>query len=193
MFGYIDRVDEYGEYVRIIDYKTGKIDVSPSAYYTGQKLQLQLYMSAASAGKKPAGMYYFPASIAFVKEGEEPFRMSGFTNGDGDVIRHMDLSLRGDEKSRFIDASLENNARRDKVMDEETFGDFISYSVLLARKGQAELKEGFVAPTPYDDNCRYCVCRGMCASLGAAIVREKEKKIDCKKIAEIVRKEKEGK
>lgn len=192
LFGYIDRVDEWEDCVRIVDYKTGKIDVSPTSYYTGQKLQLQLYMSAVSEGKRPAGLYYFPASVSFAKEGEEPFRMSGFTNGDGEVIRNMDLTVSGTEKSRFIDASLENNSRREKVMDEDVFRDFISYSVLVAKKGQSELKQGFVAPTPYDEQCRYCACKGMCASLGKAVVREKEKKIDCKKIAAIARREKEG-
>ncbi|MBQ8295415.1 MAG: PD-(D/E)XK nuclease family protein, partial [Clostridia bacterium] len=41
--GKVDRVDGTDEFVRVIDYKTGKIDDSASSYYTGRKLQMQLY------------------------------------------------------------------------------------------------------------------------------------------------------
>ena len=40
--GKVDRVDGTDKYVRVIDYKTGAIDDSPTSYYTGQKIQLEL-------------------------------------------------------------------------------------------------------------------------------------------------------
>ncbi len=66
--GKVDRVDsakvqtEEGEkeYVRIIDYKTGDIDDSATAYYTGQKIQMQLYMSEIKGERIPAGSFTFP-------------------------------------------------------------------------------------------------------------------------------------
>ncbi len=51
--GKVDRVDEdaHSGLVRVIDYKTGEIDVSASAYYTGRKLQLPLYLRAVATKK----------------------------------------------------------------------------------------------------------------------------------------------
>ncbi|MBQ9081615.1 MAG: PD-(D/E)XK nuclease family protein [Clostridia bacterium] len=192
MHGKIDRVDECGEYVRIIDYKTGNIDDTPTSYSVGKKLQLQLYMSAVSAGKTPAGIYYFPASVNYSKEGEAPFRMLGFMNGSEEVIKNSDITLQEGEKSKFFNASLGKNTA-DKVMSEDDFRHFIAYSVLSGRQGSKELKKGFIAPTPYADSCRYCAYKGMCAALGEAVVRKVEDKVTCKGIAEVVRRETEGK
>lgn len=186
--GKIDRVDECGEYVRIVDYKTGKTDDSAAAYYSGRKLQLQLYMSAVSAGKIPAGVYYFPAVYEYRKEDESPFRMSGFTNGAEEVIRNSDLTLKEGEKSRFINASL-GGRNTDKTMEEEDFRRFIAYSVLSGRRGAAEMKRGFIAPSPYAGSCEYCAYKGMCAAIGEAVVRKVSDRITCREIAEIVKRE----
>ena len=40
MKGKIDRVDECGEYKRIIDYKTGDISSDLASVYYGKKIQL---------------------------------------------------------------------------------------------------------------------------------------------------------
>ncbi len=192
LHGKIDRVDECGGYVRIVDYKTGAIDDTPASYYVGKKLQLQLYMSAMSADKVPAGVYYFPASLRYAQEGEEPFRMLGFMNGSEEVIRNSDTTLREGEKSRFFNAALGKNSS-DKVMEEADFRRFIAYSVLSGRKGSGELRRGFIAPTPYGDACGYCAFKGMCAALGDAVVRKTEGRITCRQIADIVKRETEGK
>ena len=42
--GKTDRIDTSDAYVRVIDYKTGEIEDSPTAYYTGRKLQLYTYI-----------------------------------------------------------------------------------------------------------------------------------------------------
>ncbi|MDE6274443.1 MAG: PD-(D/E)XK nuclease family protein [Clostridiales bacterium] len=82
LYGKTDRVDETDEYVRVIDYKTGHIDDKPVAYYTGRRLQLELYLKGASAGKKPAGAFYFPAADNFSKPDEAKYNMLGFFNGE---------------------------------------------------------------------------------------------------------------
>lgn len=191
MRGKIDRVDESEKYVRVIDYKTGNIDDSALSYYVGKKLQLQLYMSAISNEKIPAGVYYFPASVSYSKEGDAPFRMLGFMNGDEEVLRASDVNLQEGQKSAYFNAAPGKN-KTDKVMDEEDFRAFIAYSVLVGRQGSTELKQGFIAPTPYGNSCRYCAYKGMCAALGEAVERKTEEKITCKSIADIVKRIKQG-
>ena len=190
LFGKVDRVDECGDYVRIIDYKTGHIDDSAADYYAGTKMQLQLYMSAVGEGKVPAGIYYFPASLKFSKEGDEPFRMKGFMNGDKEVIKNSDLTLTedGKEKSRYVDASL-GGATSERLMDTDDFRRFIAYSILASRKSVTELKQGFIAPTPYKESCKYCHYKGMCGAYGKRDKRQPYSAVKCATICEIVKRE----
>lgn len=188
--GKIDRMDGTDRFVRIIDYKTGAVKAEPVEYYTGRKIQIQLYMNAVQGDRVPAGVYYFPASSDYKTEEEQQgrFRMLGYMNGDVSAIRAGDKSLSGDGKSEFFDARLEDNKRLDKVMDEEVFRDFLSYANLVAKGAREELKEGFVAATPYDGVCAVCKFGGACGRNQEAISR-KCKDVSSKRIAEIVERE----
>ncbi len=191
-YGKVDRVDGTENYVRVIDYKTGKIDDSANAYYTGQKMQMQLYMSALKGERIPAGVFYFPASVEYADEDEGRFRMKGFLNGDPDALLCGDKNLVGDKKSEYFPAALENKAVVRRVMDEQTFRDFLDYAVFAARQGVTELKDGFIAPTPYEGNCEYCKYGGMCGFDKAQDAR-KESTIEPKTIARIAREARDGK
>ena len=191
--GKVDRVDGTEKYVRVIDYKTGKIDDTANAYYTGQKMQMQLYMSELKGERVPAGVFYFPASVEYMDEDEGRFRMKGFLNGDSDALLCGDVHLTEDKKSEYFPAALKNGGAAKRVMDEQTFRDFLDYSVLAARQGVQELKEGFIAPTPYAGNCEYCKFGGMCGFNKDAQTARKEKTIEPKTIAEIARVAREGK
>ena len=191
--GKVDRVDGTEKFVRVIDYKTGKIDDSANAYYTGQKMQMQLYMSELKGERTPAAVFYFPASVEYAEEDEGRFRMKGFLNGDADALLCGDVHLTEDKKSEYFPAALKNSGSTKRVMEEETFRDFLDYSVLAARQGVKELKEGFIAPTPYAGNCEYCKYGGMCGFNKSTANERKEKNIDPKAIAEIAREAREGK
>lgn len=185
-YGKVDRMDGTDTYVRVIDYKTGKIDDSATAYYTGQKIQMQLYMSELKGERVPAGVFYFPASVEYVEDVEGRFRMKGFMNGNADALLCGDVNLVGNKKSEYFPAALENAATVKRVMDEKTFRDFLDYSVLVARQGVAELKDGFIAPTPYSGNCEYCKYGGMCGFRKDVPTTRKEKTVDPKAIAKVV-------
>ncbi|MBO4940376.1 MAG: exodeoxyribonuclease V subunit gamma [Clostridia bacterium] len=192
-YGKIDRVDGSEKYVRIIDYKTGKIDDSAAAYYTGQKVQMQLYMSALRDERIPAGVFYFPAVAEYRDSLDGRYRMKGFLNGDTDALLCGDNNLTEGVKSEFFAASLKNDGKATKIMDEETFRNFLDYSVHVARQGAAELKEGYIAPSPYKDSCDYCKYGGMCGFRYEKIEVRQEKDITPKQIAEIARTQREGK
>ncbi len=193
IFGKVDRVDGTEKYVRVIDYKTGEIDDSPKSYYTGQKLQMQLYMAELQGERIPAGVFYFPASVAYSDEDEGRFRMKGFLNGDEEALLAGDKNLNKEEgkKSEYFAASLKKDSRLSKVMDEETFRAFLDYGVLVARRGAKEIKEGFIAPSPYEGKCSYCKYGGMCGFNRDCTQERTEAKISPAQIANIAR-EKEG-
>ncbi len=194
--GKVDRIDvaqgAEKQYVRIVDYKTGKIDETPTAYYTGQKLQMQLYMSEIKGERIPAGVFYFPASVDYADEAEGRFRMKGFLNGDEGALKAGDLNITEDVKSEYFSASLKNGARQSKVMDEQTFCDFLDYGVLVAKGAVKELKEGYIAPSPYEGKCAYCKFGGMCGFNREVTARRKEGSISPTEIAKIAKNEKEG-
>ncbi len=192
--GKVDRIDVAEgagkEYVRIVDYKTGKIDETPVAYYTGRKLQMQLYMSEIQGERIPAGVFYFPASVEYSDEDEGRFRMRGFLNGDEEALKAGDKSIAEGGKSEYFSASLKNTARQSKVMDEQTFRSFLDYGVLVAKGAVKELKEGYVAPSPYEGKCEYCKFGGMCGFNREVAARRKEGSITPAAIAAIAKKEK---
>ena len=191
--GKVDRVDGTDKYVRIIDYKTGSIDDKASSYYTGRKLQMQLYMSELKGERIPAGVFYFPASVDYSVDEEGKFRMQGFLNGDRDALLCGDKNITEEKKSEYFPAALKNSAVTKRVMDEETFRNFLDYSVFVARQGCKELKEGYIAPLPYVGSCDYCKYGGMCGFHKDTQKPRAESDIDTKTIAEIARKEREGK
>lgn len=190
--GKIDRVDGTDKFVRVIDYKTGSIDDSSLSYYTGRKLQMQLYMSAVKGERIPAGVFYFPASMDYAEGEEKRFQMKGFLNGDSEALLCGDPSLTEDKQSEFFPAALKN-ARSKRVMDETTFRDFLDYSVFVARQGAAEIKEGYIAPSPYGTSCEYCKYGGMCGFNRDACRARTENSIEPSAIAAIAREIRDGK
>lgn len=191
-YGKVDRVDTTDKYVRVIDYKTGTIDDSATAYFTGQKIQMQLYMSALKGERIPAGVLYFPASVQYQDEGSERFQMQGFLNGDEEALLLGDPTITETKKSAFFPAGLKNT-KSTRVMDGDTFADFIDYSVYVARQAIQELKGGFVKATPYKKGCEYCRYGGMCGFQKGKDEERSEAKITCKQIAQIVKEQRAGK
>lgn len=194
--GKVDRMDGTDKYVRIIDYKTGAIDDSAVAYYTGRKIQMELYMSELKGERIPAGVFYFPAVVSYKKDDEGRFRMMGFMNGSEEAVLCGDTTLSKDNPkltSEFFPSALKNSANTTRVMDEETFRDFVDYSVYVSRQGCQELKEGFIAATPYDGKCEICKYGGMCGFNKGVSKTRKTGAIKPSEVAKIAKEKREGK
>ena len=78
-------------------------------------------------------------------------------------------------------------------MEESVFRDFLDYSVFVARQGSKELKEGYIAPSPYGETCAYCKYGGLCGFNQKNSCARKEESIDGAEIAEIAKINREGK
>ncbi len=188
IYGRIDRVDESGDMVRIIDYKTGNINATASKYYTGNKLQLPLYLLAVSKGKRAAGAYYFPASLEYKDKQDGVFRLQGFMDGSDEVVIASDSTVQPKMKSDYVNASL-GGSRSESAMSRADFADFLEYSKLVADVGAAEMLSGNIAPSPAEGTCRYCKAGGSCGvNLGKDGAERKHKSVSCSQIAGLVRK-----
>ena len=162
--GKIDRVDVSDDFIRIVDYKTGSVDDSVASYYTGRKIQLEMYMAAAKGDKIPAGVFYFPASLSFSDESDKPFRMRGFFVGDQDALTAGDPVTAAGEKgteSEFF-AAKNGETRNTHSMDRLTFLSFIEYSAFVAEGARKELKTGYIGVSPAKFACNYCPYGGAC-------------------------------
>lgn len=190
VYGRVDRFDGTDKFVRVIDYKTGSIDDDPTSYYVGKKLQLQLYMSSLKGERIPAAVFYFPASVGFGEE-EGRFRMRGFINGDTEALKAGDINIQQDKLSEYFPAGIDKTSKW--VLDETSFRNFLDYSIFLARQGAKELREGYIAPTPYEGACSYCKYGGMCGFNPDSCSQRAESTVNAKQIAEIARVTREGK
>lgn len=168
--GKVDRVDRFGNNVRIIDYKSGKIEDGLDKFYCGSRLQLYLYMNAfLSGGDKPAGAYYFPVRDGYAEEASGSdavnYKMSGKTVLDDVILNATDKCLKANKKSEFVKIRLKNCGEPyadSQVVTEGEMEAFLKYSVKIAERGVNELKKGYVRPSPYDGKCKYCEYGAMC-------------------------------
>lgn len=189
LFGRIDRVDDCGDMVRVIDYKTGSTDNSASSYYMGLKLQLPVYLLASSKGRRAVGAYYFPAKVEYEDAHDGVFRLKGYMDGSEDVVRSSDTVVEEKQKSSYVDAYL-NGRQVESVLSREDFADFLLYSSLVARQGAAEMAQGYASPSPAEGACKHCQLSGSCGFAAGLDGEERKKaKVDCRTVAGIVRKQ----
>lgn len=185
--GKIDRIDKWGEYVRIIDYKTGDIDADLFSIYFGKKIQLLSYLSVVQqlSSKNVAGIFYIPIHSDYVKNAqkiEEKYKMNGYLLNDIEVIKHMDNSLSFDNpKSNLVPITIKSNAdvvarnvfelsrAGSKFLTDKEFDDLKNYIENLCENAATEILSGYIEPSPLkkgdDDNslpCNFCEFAGFC-------------------------------
>ncbi len=140
--GKIDRIDECDGAVRIIDYKTGKVDPSEKSLFSGTKLQLYLY-ALALPDKKVEGVYYLPVAEPFMEIGQEKRSLM-----QGRTIAEEPTG----EFSPFA------------VSSEETFLAYTNYALAMCVQAVKQMQEGIIVPSPYGEACEYCAYKSICSS-----------------------------
>lgn len=169
LIGKIDRVDKYGDYVRIIDYKTGHADekIKDKRFYTGLNMQLYLYMNAFTRGKaKPAGAYYYALDDNYRGSDERRISMYGKTLNDENVIKATDSGFYENKQSEIINGAIKATKNGDGLSgsfaDEISFGAYMRYAERLAEKAVDYVIDGVIVPSPYKGECAYCEFGSSC-------------------------------
>lgn len=186
--GKIDRIDKFGDYIRIIDYKTGETSSDLSAVYFGKKVQLVSYLSACEklGQNKVAGLFYFPIHSDFVKiqqKVKNNYKMQGFLLDNIDVVKYMDSTLSLEKtESDFVPLKIKNN---DKVrqtgefeisygvsnayLSEDEFNGLKNYTEDLCAGAVREILSGNIEPSPIakltekeSSECKFCKLNGFC-------------------------------
>lgn len=191
LHGRIDRIDlsEDAEhrvlYVKVTDYKTGSKKLDLNAFWSGEQLQLIVYMDAASQMEEIAyrggkivcaGIFYYQMKDPVLKwapsadpdeDRLEELKVDGLVNDDPGVLRRLDQNLQG--KSRVIPVTL-NKDGLPNSFSHTASPEQLELLRAYARKKMAELGkavfDGEISPSPVRDGtrttCDYCLYRDIC-------------------------------
>lgn len=167
LYGKADRVDKYGDYIRIIDYKTGHADekIKDKNFYTGRNMQLYLYMNAFARGdNKPAGAYYYALDDNFVSADKSKVSMYGKTLKSEAIVKATDKNFYENGKSAVIGGTVKSGGKLNGTAfaDEKTLRSYMRYAEILAEKAVDDVCDGVIAPSPYDGTCEYCEFGASC-------------------------------
>ena len=161
MVGKIDRVDTCGEYCRVIDYKTGSVDVEGNKLFAGLKLQLYLYAWAIK-DKKIAGMYYLPVNDAFKsKDKKQTSLVVGKTLNDNSVILKQQKKVI-DGEDVFLPISQKEDGQWTGASSEENINAMVKYAVKVSEKATEQMVNGVIVASPYEGACEYCPYLALC-------------------------------
>lgn len=170
LVGYVDRIDVWQDYFRIIDYKTGKTDSIKKDLYYGKKLQLFLYANAIKNRLELdcAGVYYFNCQTKYSKTNESEKLFNGLTKRDNDIVLATDTRLQDENfKSDFV-----GMLRKKSVKDGEfefkngnvvlKFDRLFEYAQNVSSQAADEISAGYSAAKPAKSECENCPYLSIC-------------------------------
>ncbi len=182
LIGRIDRIDTYKDetctYVKIVDYKTGKKDLSLSDLYYGLQMQLVIYLKASMEAAydtklvMPAGVLYYNISNPLVegkpdasKIEEEMLRslmMRGIVNEDDPVLPSLDsnfITESGKLPAKVSSAVAPfatdkdgNLKKQSQAITTKDFDNIITFTRKNVARMSKEIVTGSIEANPYRKN-----------------------------------------
>jgi len=182
LVGKIDRIDNFGSFFRIIDYKSSDKKLSLDKIYYGENLQLFIYLKAYQNTSKlmPCGAFYFPIKNNFSEnEGEYylPYKLNGIMINDPEVVLSFDNRINLENpKSDIVNVAIstsKENLKDNKIVFKDSknsivtikqFKQLMDYSIKIIKNAILEICEGFIEPKPQNkaNSCKFCEYRAMC-------------------------------
>ena len=168
MVGKADRIDEFNDYFRIIDYKTGKTGNILKELYYGNKLQLFLYQKTAriKLNKMPSGVFYFNAKFEYAKNDDDKVVLKGIVENDDYIISNLDKTLDIEGKSKIVSIATRakegNGKYKGSAVAKEPLQIYEDYAKKIADKAVDEIQEGYIEPKPCEKACEYCPFLSIC-------------------------------
>lgn len=192
LYGVVDRVDicesSQGEFVKIVDYKSGTQDFSLEELYYGLSMQLAVYMTAVLREREeknpiPAAMFYYHVDDPIVNKSEhieqdvlKALRVKGLVNKNPEVIKSLDKEfyspaggLAASIKSLKIPVETDKEGglkKSSKVADSQMFSALSDYVYQKLKQESEEILSGAVQIAPYKcgkkTGCDYCGYASVC-------------------------------
>ena len=139
--------------------------VKDEKFYTGQNLQLYLYMNAfVRNGEEPAGAYYYAVNDSFRRSGADETPMAGKTLSSDDIIDATDKNARANGKRSVIDYKISKKTGKPggSTCDDHTLRGYMKYAKKLAEKAVSDITDGVIVASPYEKSCDYCEYGAIC-------------------------------
>lgn len=171
LYGSIDRLDRWGSYIRIVDYKTGSKTFKLSDTVYGLNMQMLLYLYCVIRGenpdykgKNPAGILYLPSKRDLNKSG---IAMNGIICANSDVVTAMESENEGKYIPKFkINKDGSPSKSNTAFIPEEAFDTIFDHIENLAKKMGEELHGGDISAIPVESGdysaCKYCDYKTVC-------------------------------
>lgn len=161
--GAVDRVDRFGAYIRIVDYKTGSRKFALPDVLYGLNMQMLIYLYAVMRSERfsdciPAGVLYLETSKHLGNETD--FAMNGLLSNNEEVHGAMEPENEG----RFVPKLRKKKDgtfyKSKDYIGEEDFTDVFAHIERLLKKMNVSLLKGDISVSPTDgrdkDACKYC-------------------------------------
>ncbi|MBR6258282.1 MAG: PD-(D/E)XK nuclease family protein [Lachnospiraceae bacterium] len=182
--GKIDRVDEYTadgkKYIKITDYKSGNRSLKPEWIYSGEQLQLPVYLyealRAAGEGAVPAALFYYILSDPMISIDDgvtddldrkllKTLKPRGLISNDDTVINALDTNFTGWSDVMAVQRSAGGaiSANSKSAMSPDDIRALTEYAEQKLMELGQEMLKGVYAAKPLDsDKCKYCSHRDEC-------------------------------
>lgn len=176
--GSIDRVDEFGGYIRIVDYKTGSKTFKLPDILFGLNLQMLLYLYAVIRGRnlpddKTAGILYMPSKRDLNGNG---MAMNGLLSMDSSLSYAMDKSGEGEfiPKLRINKDGTPSKLNKSYI-EKEKFSEIFDYIEKIMKKTGEIILNGDINISPLDGReskaCAYCDFASVCGIEDKEVLR----------------------
>lgn len=167
--GAIDRVDKFGSYIRVVDYKTGTRKFRLPDVLYGLNMQMLLYLYAVMQSDKfkdlkPAGVLYLETRQ--IPDEEHSFRMNGIIAEDKEIHSAMDSENEGRFVARLRVKKDGSFYKSNDFIKSESFYDIFTHMEHMLKKMNRALCDGKIPVDPLDsldkDACKYCDYGAVC-------------------------------
>lgn len=169
LFGSIDRLDKYGGYIRIIDYKTGSKSFKLPDILFGLNMQMLIYLYAVTRGSglediSAAAILYQPSKRDIKGDG---LAMNGLLQGDIELVNAMDKSGEGEFVPKLpLNKDGTISKRANSFIEKEKFTEIFDLIEKLMSNTGDKIISGDIAVDPIDGRespaCAYCDFRSVC-------------------------------
>ena len=183
--GKIDRLDEYRQgdkcYIKITDYKSGKRRLMPEKVWSGEQLQLPVYLYEAvrktGEGAVPAALFYYTLTDPWVKCKDNKYsdpelklpgllKPQGLISSDMNVIHALDGGFSGWSEVIPVFLTKDNEIsykQTNSVLSPEDMKALMEYAELKLLGLGREMLKGRIEVKPVNaDSCKYCSHRDEC-------------------------------
>ena len=188
--GFIDRVDLYNNYVRIIDYKTGSKVINLNDIAHKLNLQLFIYLLFIKHSKPdllPAAMFYMPSLVKYEEAEFNPqhYRLTGMLIDNKNVID----GLGGENINTYIDAYTRQKFKDTVLISEQEMDEMLKFTEKATIKTASNIIDGHISISPLKgkDLCKYCHYQAICGIEEGSQNYRKFKKYSKEEIWELIR------